>query len=152
VSFMENSRIASLCFQQVRIFSRYGVICCTTLLCPLVASIGDAPRPRLRNPVSTAYLTRRSPKWSSHIRLHSVEFLFIAVGFLIAWLGHAPRWPLWAVYSLLTFLVIASLRGVGRFEDRGVMSSSWVRAGFNKPNAASLLSRCSELRSRDCWS
>jgi hypothetical protein len=30
-----------------------------------------------------------------HIRQHSVEFLSIAVCFLIAWLGHAPRWPLW---------------------------------------------------------
>jgi hypothetical protein len=53
----------------------------------------------------------------SHIRERSVEFLSIALGFLIAWLGHAQRWPLWAVYSLLTFLMIASFRGVGRLED-----------------------------------
>jgi hypothetical protein len=53
----------------------------------------------------------------SHIHKHSVGLLSMVVGFLIAWVGHAPRWPLWAVYSLLTFHMIAALRGVGRLQD-----------------------------------
>src|SRR5256885_12198007 len=46
-----------------------------------------------------------------------IGFLSIAAGFLIAWLGHAPRWPMFAVYGLQTFLAMALLRAVGRHQD-----------------------------------
>lgn len=53
----------------------------------------------------------------SHIREVPSLFLSIALGVLIAWFGRAPRWPLCAVYGLLTSFALTSLLGLRRFKD-----------------------------------
>jgi hypothetical protein len=54
----------------------------------------------------------------SHIRELPSTFLSIALGAMVGWMGHAPLWPLCAVYGLLMFLATASLRGLGRWKDQ----------------------------------
>jgi hypothetical protein len=53
----------------------------------------------------------------AHIWHLPIVFLAIAAGLLIAWLGHAPRWPLFAVYGFQTFFAMALLRSLGRHQD-----------------------------------
>ena len=54
----------------------------------------------------------------SHIRELPSIFLSLAVGAMLGWMGHAPRWLLCAVYGLLMFLSAASFRGLGRWKDQ----------------------------------
>ncbi|HWB83179.1 MAG TPA: hypothetical protein VG675_03490 [Bryobacteraceae bacterium] len=53
----------------------------------------------------------------SHVRQTPFLLLSLTGGFLIAWLGGAPRWLACIVYGALTYLTAPPLRGIGTFKE-----------------------------------